>query len=101
MKGSRSPTDAALLSPARAGRWLRVTRWMVEHPKVVVAFGLVCWLASCAGVWRYALKGGMISDELTAERQWLTQLQNWPGWLLVPAGLNLAVALEPGHHRRK
>ena len=60
---------------------------MVEHPKVVVAFSMVSWLASCAGVWRYALKVGMIGDELTSERQWLTQLQNWPGWLLVPAGL--------------
>jgi hypothetical protein len=79
--------DAAALRPARAGFWRGITRWMVEHPKVVIALGLVLWLASCAGVWSYALKAGIIADELTAKRQWLAQLQIWPGCALVPAAL--------------
>ena len=60
---------------------------MVEHPKVVIAFGLVLWLGSCAGVWYFALKSGLGEEQLSPGAQWLGQFREWAGWVLVPAAL--------------
>ena len=60
---------------------------MVEHPTVVIVVGLLLWLASCAGVWYFALKSGLGEKQLPPGTLWLGQFREWAGWVLVPAAL--------------